>query len=165
MVPTVRETWHRDCISSVSSVESKLPCNTCFNSVSFVQPSKPECQYANSHLPLGSLGFQSRMFSLELPSICLDRFLLQARFQGISWLKYLRGAQFSVFESLQYTSFVYSFLQNLHRPLFSNSLWNMQCPQKHLKAILKGKCLGEQTKKIMGNLEIANLPYSRAVTP
>ena len=78
MVPTVRETWHRDCISSVSSVESKLPCNTCFNSVSFVQPSKPEWQYANSHLPLGSLGFLSRMFSLELPSICLDRFHLQA---------------------------------------------------------------------------------------
>ena len=36
MAPTVREPWYRDCISSVSSIESKLTCNTCFDSVSFV---------------------------------------------------------------------------------------------------------------------------------
>ena len=45
--------------------------------------------------------------------------------------------------------------QILHKPLFSNALGNMQCPQEHLKTIVYAK-FGGQTKCIMGNSKIDN---------
>ena len=45
--------------------------------------------------------------------------------------------------------------QILHKPLFSNALGNMQCPQEHLKTIVYAK-FGGQTKCIMGNSKIEN---------
>ena len=41
----------------------------------------------------------------------------------------------------------------MHKPLFSNALGNMQCPQEHLKTIVYAK-FGGQTKCIMGNSKI-----------
>ena len=52
----------------------------------------------------------------------------------------------------QYTLFA---SQILHKPLFSNALGNMQCPQEHLKTIVYAK-FGGQTKCIMGNSKIEN---------
>ena len=46
--------------------------------------------------------------------------------------------------------------QILHKPLFSNALGNMQCPQEHLKTIIYAK-FGGQTKCIMGNSKIENV--------
>ena len=43
----------------------------------------------------------------------------------------------------------------LQKPLFSNALGNMQCPQEHLKTIVYAK-FGGQTKCIMGNSKIEN---------
>ena len=43
----------------------------------------------------------------------------------------------------------------MHKPLFSNALGNMQCPQEHLKTIVYAK-FGGQTKCIMGNSKIEN---------
>ena len=54
--------------------------------------------------------------------------------------------------SPQYTLFA---PQILHKPLFSNALGNMQCPQEHLKTIVYAK-FGGQTKCIMGNSKIEN---------
>ena len=46
----------------------------------------------------------------------------------------------------------------MHKPLFSNALGNMQCPQEHLKTIVYAKFRG-QTKCIMVNLKIENIVH------
>ena len=43
----------------------------------------------------------------------------------------------------------------LHKPLFSNALGHMQCPQEHLITIVYAK-FGGQTRCIMGNSKIEN---------
>ena len=54
--------------------------------------------------------------------------------------------------------------QILHKPLFSNALGNMQCPQEHLKTIVYAK-FGGQTKCIMGNSKIENRPFPSSSLP
>ena len=41
----------------------------------------------------------------------------------------------------------------LHKPLISNALGNMQCPQEHLETVVSAK-FGGQTKCAMANAKI-----------
>ena len=47
----------------------------------------------------------------------------------------------------------------LHKPLFSNAVGNTAYSQEHLKTMVCAK-FGGQSKYIMGNVKIANRPFS-----
>ena len=62
---------------------------------------------------------------------------------------------FSSFSIFEFPIIHFVCPQILHKPLFSNALGNMQCPQEHLKTIVYAK-FGGQTNCIMGNSKIGN---------
>ena len=94
----------------------------------------------------------------QRPRTCITQSWENCAIQGSYLVGYINAtilALFSIFESPIIHFVCPPPPQILHKPLFSNALGNMQCPQEHLKTIVYAK-FGGQTKCIMGNSKIDN---------